>query len=84
LRGVKLITSDAHEGLGAARRSVFGSIPLLCALLGAAGCQFHLQQNADAYVPHQRARTEMAADIRNIFNAPDKATAEKYLQMIVQ
>ena len=28
-------------------------------------------------------RTEVAADIRNIFNAPDKATAEKYLQMIV-
>jgi transposase-like protein len=27
LRGVKLVTSDAHEGLGSARRGVFGSIP---------------------------------------------------------
>ena len=76
VRGVKLITSDAHEGLSAARRGVFGSIPWQ-------RCQFHLQQNAGAYVPRQSMRTEVAADIRNIFNAPDKATAEKYLQMIV-
>lgn len=48
------------------------------------GYQFHLQQNAGAYVPRQSVRTEVAADIRNIFNAPDKATAQKYLQMIVQ
>jgi transposase-like protein len=26
----------------------------------------------------------VAADIRNIFNAPDQATAEKYLQMIIK
>jgi putative transposase len=35
LRGVKLVTSDAHEGLGSARRGIFGSIPSLCALRGA-------------------------------------------------
>lgn len=77
VRGVKLITSDAHEGLGAARKEIFGSTPWQ-------RCQFHLQQNAGAYVPRQSMRTEVAADIRNIFNAPDRATAEKYLQMIVQ
>jgi transposase-like protein len=27
LRGVRLLTSDAHEGLAAARRAVFGSVP---------------------------------------------------------
>jgi len=77
MRGVKLIISDAHEGLGAARRGIFGSIPWQ-------RCQFHLQQNAGAYVPRQSMRTEVAADIRNIFNAPDRSTAEKYLQMAVQ
>ncbi len=77
VRGVKLITSDAHEGLGAARRGIFGSIPWQ-------RCHFHLQQNAGAYVPRQSMRAEVAADIRNIFNAPDRATAEKYLQMAVQ
>ena len=28
LKGVKLVISDDHEGLGAARRAVFGRIPL--------------------------------------------------------
>jgi len=77
LRGVKLITSDAHEGLGSARRGVFGSIPWQ-------RCQFHLQQNAGAYVPRQSMRAEVAADIRDIFNAPDRPMAEKYLQMVIQ
>lgn len=77
LRGVKLITSDAHEGLGSARRGVLGSIPWQ-------RCHFHLQQNAGAYVPRQSMRAEVAADIRSIFNAPDRSTAEKYLQMMIQ
>jgi len=77
VRGIKLITSDAHEGLGAARRGIFGSTPWQ-------RCHFHLQQNAGAYVPRQSMRAEVAADIRNIFNAPDRATAEKYLQMTIQ
>lgn len=77
VRGVKLITSDAHEGLGAARRGIFGSTPWQ-------RCHFHLQQNAGAYVPRQSMRAEVAADIRNIFNAPDRSTAEKYLQMAIQ
>jgi len=36
LHGMKLIISDDHAGLGAARRRVFGSIPPLCALCVAA------------------------------------------------
>jgi len=43
LRGVWLIISDAHSGLWAARQAVFGGIPWQ-------RCQFHLQQNAQAYV----------------------------------
>jgi len=77
LRGVKLVTSDDHSGLGAARRSVLGSIPWQ-------RCQFHLQQNAGSYVPKQSMRIEVAADIRAMFNAPDRKTAEQFLQSAIQ
>jgi transposase-like protein len=72
LGGVQLITSDDHAGLRAARLAVFGGIPWQ-------RCQFHLQQNAQAYVPHKGMQSEVAEDIRAIFNAPDRATADAYL-----
>ena len=77
MRGVKLVISDDHEGLGAARRAVLGSIPWQ-------RCQFHLQQNAGAYLPRQSMRLEVAADIRSMFNAPDRQTAERLLQAAIQ
>jgi transposase-like protein len=77
LNGVKLVISDDHEGLGAARRAVFGSVPWQ-------RCQFHLQQNAGAYVPKQAMRFEVASDIRSMFNAPDRKIAEEYLQAAIQ
>ena len=72
LGGVQLITSDDHAGLRAARLAVFGGIPWQ-------RCQFHLQQNAQGYVPRKDMQTEVADDIRTIFNAPDRATADAYL-----
>jgi len=77
LSGVRLIISDDHAGLKAARRSVFGGIPWQ-------RCQFHWQQNAGAYVPRQSMKAEVAADIRKIFNAPDRAAAEAYLAETVR
>lgn len=77
LSGVRLLVSDDHAGLKAARRTVLGGIPWQ-------RCQFHLQQNASAYVPRQSLKAEVAADIRKIFNAPDRATAETYLAQTVQ
>ena len=77
MNGVKLVTSDDHTGLGAARRAVLGSVPWQ-------RCQFHLQQNAGAYVPKQTMRFEVAADIRSMFNAPDRKTAEEFLQSSIQ
>lgn len=77
LCGVQLITSDNHAGLKAARQAVFGGIPWQ-------RCQFHLQQNASAYVPRREMLTEVANDIRTIFNAPDRPTAEAYLAKTVQ
>ena len=77
LRGVELIISDAHSGLLAARRAVFGGVPWQ-------RCQFHLQQNAQAYVPKQEWKTEVAAAIRAIFNAASLAEAKRLLGETVQ
>lgn len=77
LRGVQLIISDDHAGLKAARKAVFGGIPWQ-------RCQFHLQKNAQAYVPRKDMQTEVTQDIRNIFNAPDRLKAETYLKEAVQ
>ena len=76
LYGVELIASDAHEGLQAARRAVFPSVPWQ-------RCQFHLQQNAGQYVPSVAQRGPVAADIRAIFNAPDQHEAQRLLDMFV-
>ena len=77
LGGVQLITSDDHAGLRAARLAVFGGIPWQ-------RCQFHLQQNAQAYVPRKDMQAEVAEDIRTVFNAPDRTTAETYLAKTVE
>ncbi len=36
---------------------------------------FHLQQNAQAYVPKKEMKSQVAANIRAIFNAPDQPAA---------
>ena len=67
------------RGLKAARQAAFGGVPWQ-------RCQFHLQQNAQAYVPRKEMQAEIAADTPGgtIFNAPDRATADQYLARIVQ
>ena len=77
LYGVQLIISDDHAGMEAARKAVFTGIPWQ-------RCQFHLQQNAQAYVPKVGMRREAAEDIRSIFNAPDRETAETFLKKAVE
>lgn len=76
LHGLTCITSDAHSGLKAALRAVFPSVPWQ-------RCQFHLQQNAQAYVPKQSMKKEVAEDIRNIFNACSRAEADRLLQLTI-
>lgn len=71
-----MVTSDAHEGLKAALRSTLNASPWQ-------RCQFHLQQNAQAYVPTVTMRKQVAADIRSIFNCPDRPKAEERLAELV-
>lgn len=73
IHGLEMITSDDHKGLAAARRAVFASVPWQ-------RCQFHLQQNAPAYVPKKSMAQEVAEDIRDIFDAPDRNRADQRLK----
>ncbi|MCX8512030.1 MAG: IS256 family transposase [Chthoniobacteraceae bacterium] len=80
LRGIgipDLATSDAHEGLKAALKATLNGTSWQ-------RCQFHLQQNAQQYVTKQNLKTKVAADIRIIFNATDKAHAEESLKNFVK
>jgi transposase-like protein len=76
LCGVQLSISDAHPGLKAARKAVFGGLPWQ-------RCQFHLQQNAQAYVTRTDQQAQVAADIRAIFNARNLAEAQSLLAQTV-
>lgn len=76
LCGVTFIVSDDHSGLAAARQAVFGPVPWQ-------RCQFHLQQNAQAYVPRQDQRAEVARAIRGVFECPSRLAAEQRLKEIV-
>jgi len=76
LHGLELIVSDAHEGLQAARKAVFGGVPWQ-------RCQFHLQQNAGQYVTQVAERETVARHIRAIFNAPDLDEAKRLQEKFV-
>jgi len=76
LSGVRQIVSDDHAGLKAARKAVFPSVPWQ-------RCQFHLQQNAQSYVPQQAMKTHVAAEIRSIFHSTDEAAATIMLKQFV-
>src|SRR5262249_33685667 len=74
LRGVRLVISDAHEGLKKALSTV---------LSGASWqrCRVHFMRNLLATVPHA-AREPVAALVRTIFAQPDHATALAQLHKI--
>ncbi len=77
LRGVKLIVSDAHAGLKTARQALFAGVPWQ-------RCQFHLQQNAQAYVAKLDQRVPVGRTIRAIFNAPNLGEATRLLGIAVE
>ena len=76
LHGVALIVSDDHAGLQQARQATLPSVPWQ-------RCQCHLQRNAQAYVPQQALRAEVAQAIRAIFNTPDRPEADRMLDRFV-
>jgi len=73
LRGVKLVISDAHEGLKAAIRRVMGA--------GWQRCRVHWMRNALAYVPKSQQSMASAA-LRQAFIQPDHASAAQTLRHV--
>jgi transposase-like protein len=77
MQGMKLVISDAHEGLKAARKAVMPSVPWQ-------RCQFHLMQNAMQYIPKIEMRKQVAQDLRNVFGARDIDDANEELKRFVE
>lgn len=77
LHGLQMITSDDHSGLRSALDAMFPGLLWQ-------RCQFHLQQNARAYVIRKDDIPEVAGDIRKVFNAPDQENALRYLKAMVE
>ena len=75
LKGVKLVVSDAHEGLKGAITRVMGATWQRC--------RVHWMRNALAYVP--KAQTSMAAAaLRQAFLQPDAETAHKTFRHVAE
>ena len=70
LTGVKLVISDAHEGLKAAIRRILGATWQRC--------RVHWTRNALAYVPKAH-QTMVAAGLRQAFQQPDQTAARAAL-----
>ena len=64
------MVSDAHPGIKAARKAVTPNVAWQ-------RCQFHLQQNAQSYVTKRSLKSEVAGDIRAIFNAASQDDAKR-------
>jgi transposase-like protein len=74
LKEVKLIVSDDHAGLKAARRAMLPSVPWQ-------RCQFHLQSRTLGLMARAwSSKNPLTQRLRSIFNAPDKVEAERLLR----
>ncbi len=70
-------SATTRVGLKAAREARFAGVPWQ-------RYQFHLQQNAGHYAPRISMRSEVAADMRAIFDAPDREEADRRLKLAIQ
>lgn len=76
LKGVRLVISDAHEGLKTAIRKVLGEAMWQ-------RCQVHFMRNILSHVP-KSAQSEVTNYIRTIFQQPTYEMAEAQLKRVVE
>ena len=76
LHGVQLITSDDHAGLRAALQSRLPGVKWQ-------RCQFHLAKNMLDHLPPNVPQEEASADLRAVFNAPNRVEADRLLGLMV-
>lgn len=77
LHGVKLVTSDDHVGLRQALAARMNGVPWQ-------RCQFHLAKNLLDHLPPNASQTEASADLRAVFNAPNRVEAQRLLDLMVE
>jgi transposase-like protein len=77
MHGVRLVVSDDHAGLGAAREARLPGVPWQ-------RCQFHLAKNMLDYLPPGLSQSEASADLRAVFNAASRIEAERLLDLMVK
>lgn len=76
LKGVCLVTSDAHEGLKAALSQAFARATWN-------RCRGHFMRNLLAHIPKGN-KAMVAAALRTIFTQPDRQAAGQQLAAVVQ
>jgi putative transposase len=76
LHGVQLVTSDDHSGLRAALQARLPGVKWQ-------RCQFHLAKNLFDHLPPNVPQEEASADLRAVFNAPNRAEADRLLGLTV-
>jgi putative transposase len=76
LKGIRLVTSEAHEGLKAALNQAFA---------GATWnrCRVHFMRNILAYIPKGN-KAMVAAALRTIYTQPDRQAAGQQLPAVVR
>jgi putative transposase len=77
LHGVQLVVSDDHAGLKAALATRMAGVKWQ-------RCQFHLAHNLLDYLPPNVSQEEASAELRGVFNAPNRAEAERLLALMVK
>jgi putative transposase len=76
LNGVRLVTSDAHEGLKAALNQAFSGTTWN-------RCRVHFMRNLLAHIPKGN-KAMVAAALRTIFTQPDRPAAGQQLAAVVE
>jgi putative transposase len=76
LKGVRLITSDDHQGLRAAIERYFQGVSWQ-------RCQFHFQRNL-LDCARQKDRAGMSDEVKSIFNSPDRYFARKRAEDVIE
>lgn len=76
LHGLRMVTSDDHAGLRAALTARLANVPWQ-------RCQFHLAKNLFDHLPPNVSQPEASADLRAVFNAPNRAEADRLLGLMV-
>lgn len=77
LHGVQLIVSDDHAGLRAALQSRLAGVKWQ-------RCQFHLAKNLIDHLPKSVSQEEASAELRGVFNAPNRDEADRLLDLMVR